>query len=196
MTERTQERIRQAEEKIEREYQRHHEMFLRYVEPALETPIPRVLSVGCSFAQEANGLFRAFPGATYLGIDIDRTLFRRGVFVPDVYLKGLESIEIREQNVHDQQLEEEEPWDLVIIRHIDAMSGTSTPILDRSVELLREGGVLFVTTWYAYEAGAVRIDLENNPNVQIVISERNKGNVEAFGNDKFVAVGKKVSKAK
>lgn len=142
-----------------------------------------ILSVGCGFGYEADPLLRIFPNAVYTGMDIDTGAISGAKEINnDLY----ERCEFQIADGRNKDAIGTKPWDIVILRNpqvsgstFDTSKGSTTRedwrrILKNSIEVLGEGGMVFISVDEEHDRGIVLKHLNSfTGNVSIVVNEPN-----------------------
>lgn len=153
---------------------------IKYYLGNLETRLPKdgdgvlqVLSVGCSFAYEAQPVISIFPNSHFKGIDTDQT-FIDGANTVNRDLPS-EQIDLVVEDARETSEEEKDRYGLVIMRHPQVggsdFEGKGSvkdwrQIIESSIQKTTPQGFIFITTQADNETRLITKYLkENNVNV-------------------------------
>lgn len=126
-------------------------IFQNELRPLVNKENPRVVSVGCGFGYDAAPIINLYPGAHYLGIDID-SAFINGAQKSNMDIEGDISFEARD--ARNRESFGQDPLDLVIFRHPQMMGSRYEDagsredwerIVSNAVDALDHGGILFAS---------------------------------------------------
>ena len=176
------------------------ETFDSYLKKQVDGEPKRILSVGCSFGYEARPILGVFPTANFKGIDINKKFIE----VARDENPDLGNAIFQEGDATKKETFGEEPWDLVLIRHPQVcremfpadpkqdVAKNWEIIMQNSMEALRKGGTLFVSTITADERSVVLGYIKSSEEkMEVRVNRRNEFDANRVFDDLFIIVAKK-----
>lgn len=171
--------------------------FNAYLKKEVKNEPERILSVGCMLGYEAGALLNTFPTAEYIGIDINEGLLKAAKLINI----DQERVEFRLGDARGKEAFGNEPLDIVIIRHPQVLRGIEGRDLDNwqtifknSMEVLKPGGLLFVSTDSELEKSKVISYINSDQKMKIILNRNNEfpTSKETFG-DRHIIISKRLA---
>jgi SAM-dependent methyltransferase len=175
-------------------------IFSSYLKKEVDRKPSNIISIGCKFAYEAQPILSIFPTATFKGVDIDRD----SLMVARKENENLKNVMFQQGDATKRETFGKDPWDIIIIRHPQVL-GEAFPenknrdlskdwhiIIENSMEALRSGGLLFVSTTLPNERDMV-LDYVNSSRQKMLIklNKKNVFNTNMPFKDDFITIAKK-----